>query len=49
MAAIMSRTASCRRCGKIHEIYGSPGQVVTAEFTCECGQKIRLTTTFPKS
>lgn len=48
MPAILSRTATCRSCNQTHEIYGTRGQTVTAEFTCECGQKIKLTTEFPK-
>lgn len=44
---IMSRTARCNSCQGEHEIYGAPGQEVTASFVCPCGNRIRLTTTFP--
>lgn len=45
---IRGRKATCKSCGEPHDVLGTPGQTVTASFTCSCGQQIELTTTFPK-
>lgn len=43
---ILSRIARCKSCGEEHAIVGTPGQTVVAEFTCPCGQRMKISTTF---
>lgn len=44
---IMRRTTECNRCRTVHSVVGMPGQKVTAEFTCECGNRLVLVSEFP--